>query len=104
MTHGACESKPRSVVRSGTCGRIRSQETGWQSGVLSLLMLPHLVQELKSGTVCEHIYSSNLEGHFWKWRFSPYLLCSEFLDNVVWRVDTYDNDFDIRLNRNSKSI
>ena len=31
MTQVAYESKLRSVMRSGACGRIYSQETGWQS-------------------------------------------------------------------------
>ena len=49
-----CKSKLRSVVRSGTCGRISALETGWQSGMWSCIMpgLPtHLVQELNVGTV-----------------------------------------------------
>ena len=49
MTHEACESKIRSVVRSETFGRIQAQVTSWQSGVRSCNMpgMPaHLVQEL----------------------------------------------------------
>ena len=50
----AYESNPRLVVRSETCGRIHSQETGWRSGVRSCIMpglLTHLVQELNIDTV-----------------------------------------------------
>ena len=42
-THGkhvkkvANESNIRSVVRSGTCGRIHAKEAGWQSGVRSCI-------------------------------------------------------------------
>ena len=54
MTNVVCESKLRSVVMSGTCGRIHAQETVWQSGVRSNILprLPtHLVQELEVGTL-----------------------------------------------------
>ena len=51
MTHVACESKLRSVVRH-SC--IHAQETGWQSGMCSYILpgLPtYLVQELNVGIV-----------------------------------------------------
>ena len=54
MTHVACESKLRSVVRSRASGRINAQGTEWHSGVRSCIKpgLPtYLVQELKAGTV-----------------------------------------------------
>ena len=53
MTHEACESQLRPVVWSVTCGRIHTQETGWQLDVLLRIMpgLPtHLVQELNAHT------------------------------------------------------
>ena len=59
ITYVACESKLRSVVRSGTLDRIHAQDTGWQSGVRSCIMsrLPrHLVQKLNAGTVCTKIH------------------------------------------------
>ena len=61
MTHVACESKLRSVVRSF----IHDHETGLQSDVRSCIMLglpTHLVQELnvvtvRSGTTGRHVLS-----------------------------------------------
>ena len=50
MYHEACESKLRSVnMRSGTCGSIHAQETGWQSGVQSCM--PRLPAQLNACTV-----------------------------------------------------
>ena len=61
MTHVACKSKLRSVVRSGhPC--IHAQETGCQLGVQSCIMpgLPmHFVQELNVGTVEFYCHISN---------------------------------------------
>ena len=54
MTHVACEWKSRSVVRSRTYSRIPAQETVWQSGVRSCIMLgqaTHLVLELNAPTL-----------------------------------------------------
>ena len=54
MTNVADESKLRSVLRSGTCGRIHAHATGLQSGVRSYVVhgLPtHLVQELNAGAL-----------------------------------------------------
>ena len=68
MTHVACKSKLRSVVRSGhPC--IHAQETGCQLGVQSCIMpgLPmHFVQELNVGTVefYGHISNSLYSTHF----------------------------------------
>ena len=50
----AWESKLRSVVWSGNCGRIHAKENAWQSGERSCIMpgLPnHLVQELNASIV-----------------------------------------------------
>ena len=54
MTHIACKTNLRSVVRFETVGRIHAKDTGRKSGVLSCIMtgLPtHLVQGLNASTL-----------------------------------------------------
>ena len=54
MTQITCESKLRLVMRSRTYGRSHAQETRWQSGVRSCILLrltTQLVQELHASTV-----------------------------------------------------
>ena len=58
MTNVACESNLSSVLRSGTCGRIHAQDTGWHSCVQSSIM-PGLPTHLAHGLNADPVLASH---------------------------------------------
>ena len=55
--HVACESKLRSVVRSGTCGRIHAQKYGWQT-VHAVVYHARAAHAFSEGITCRHCISA----------------------------------------------